>query len=380
LLRAKGTLLLTIDTDVPESVVHGRWVYHYRVSDKMKIGELLLLQEKVDPLHLSHALKAQAHTRQRLVSMLINRALLDPDEGALLLSEQLGYPAAMQRHLERRDPSMLAMLPPQLGSRWVVLPLGRARTGAVVVVARDPTPILTAALEHAMRATVVLAVTPSVQLERLVRAAYGDSGIPVEEPLPEAPPSLSEIGDVRLEDATPLPIRRARTVSFMFPGLPELPVRAPHTVLPIDTTLDEIDRAITASAVERLVMAYAAKRWHAAWLARIDGANAIGIRGHGENLEQADQIVLPLAPPSTITLARNARRATTDTPSSKTQHRLHELLGAPAQPTAAPVIVGDRVDAVLVVGDAVDANATDSLAELDRLVDALGAAYVRFSR
>ena len=65
--------------------------------DKIKIGELLVLQEKIDPLHLSHALKEQAHTRQRLVSMLINRALLDPDEGAMLLSEQLGYPAAMQR-------------------------------------------------------------------------------------------------------------------------------------------------------------------------------------------------------------------------------------------------------------------------------------------
>src|SRR5262245_15828045 len=178
----------------------------------MKIGELLLLQEKIDPWVLSHTLKEQAHTRQRLVSMLINRALLDPDDGALVLSEQLGYPAAMQRHLERRDEEVLAMLPPQLGARWVVLPLVRAHTGAIVVVARDPTPILAAALEHAMKASVVLAVTPSVQLERLVRAAYGAPGNP-EEPLPESPPLATEFGDVALEDDTPLPFRRARTLS-----------------------------------------------------------------------------------------------------------------------------------------------------------------------
>jgi hypothetical protein len=372
-------LLLTVDTDVPESVVHGRWVYHYLVSDKMKIGELLLLQEKIDPIHLSHALKEQAHTRQRLVSMLINRALLDPDEGAMLLSEQLGYPAAMQRHLERRDATVLGLLPPQLGSRWVVLPLGRARTGAMIVVARDPTPILCAALEHAMRETVVLAVTPSVQLERLVRAAYGGSGLP-EEPLPASPPSLSEIGDVQLEDETPLPIRRARTVSYMFPGLPELPVRARQQVAPIELTLEEIDRAITPGAVERLVMAYAAKRWRAAVLARLEDGNAIGVRGHGEQLDQAEQFMLPLAPQSMLTIARNTRRPTTERPGTATQLQLQRLLADADAPAAAPVIVGDRVDAVLAVGDVADGAATDTLAELDRLADALGAAYVRFSR
>jgi hypothetical protein len=354
-------------------------VYHYRVSEKMKIGELLLLKEKIDPFHLSHALREQANTRLRLVSMLINRALLDPDEGAMLLSEQLGYPAAMQRHLERRDPSVLKLLPPQLGSRWVVLPLGRARTGAVIVVARDPTPILCAALEHAMSETVVLAVTPSIQLERLVRAAYGGSGMP-DEPLPESPPSLSEIGDVRLEDETPLPFRRARTVSYMFPGLPELPVRAPQQVAPIDATLEEIDRAITAGAVERLVMAYAAKRWRAAILARVEGGTAIGIRGHGDKLEQPEQFTLPLAPPSMLTLARNTRRLTTDRPGTATQLQLTRVLGEADAPAAAPILGGDRVTAVLAVGDAVDGNTNDALAELDRLADALGAAYVRFSR
>src|SRR5262249_54952025 len=265
----------------PISLAHRGWVYHYQVSDKMKIGELLLLREKVDPWVLSHALKEQAHTRQRLVSMLINRAQLDPDDGALLLSEQLGYPAAMQRHLERRDAEALALLPAQLGARWVVLPLVRAHTGAVVVVARDPTPILAAALEHAMKATVVLAVTPSVQLERLVRAAYGATTSDPEAELPAVPPSLSEIGDVRLEDGPPLPFRRARTVSYMFKGLPELPVRTRPQESAIDITLAEIDRAITAGAVERLVMAYAAKRWKSALLVRLDGTGAKGVRGHG---------------------------------------------------------------------------------------------------
>src|SRR5690606_29625523 len=144
----------------------------YLVAETVRIGELLLLKEKIEPWLLAHTLKEQAASggAMRLISMLVSRAQLDPDDGALILSEQLGYPAALQRHLERRDPEVLGLLPPQLGSRWVVVPLARARTGAIVVVARDPTPILSAALEHAMRSSVVLAVTPSIQLERMVRA------------------------------------------------------------------------------------------------------------------------------------------------------------------------------------------------------------------
>ena len=346
----------------------------------MKIGELLLIKEKVDPWILSHTLKEQAHTRQRLISMLIARAHLEPDDGALLLSEQLGYPAALQRHLERRDPTVASLLPPQLGSRWVVLPLSRARTGAVVVLARDPTPILSAALEHAMKTSVVLAVTPTIQLERMVRATYG-AAAPSDEPLPESPPSLSDIGTVRLEDTTPPPVtRRGRTVSYMFNEMTELPKRAPTVVAPIDTTLAEIDRAITSAAVEHLVMAYASKRWRSALLVKVDGPNAIGVRGHGGNLFSPERLTLELAPPSMVTIARNTRHPTTHAPGTPNQDRLHELLGLPRAPVAAPVIVGDRVDSVIVVGDIIDGSANDSLAELDRLADALGAAYVRFSR
>jgi hypothetical protein len=343
----------------------------------MRIGELLLLQEKVDPWVLTNTLKEQPYTRQRLVSLLISRAHLDPDDGALVLSEQLGYPAAMQRHLERRDPSVLELLPPQLGSTWVVLPLGYAKTGALIVVSRDPTPILSAALEHIIRKSVLLAVTPALQLERLIRAAYGGTNIPADEPLPHSPPTLSDIGHVQLEDATPLPIRRPRTVSYMFEGSPQLPVRAPQQTAAIETTLQEIDNAITAQAAERIAMAYAGKRWRSALLLRLEGMFAIGVRGHGFELENPEAVRVPLGETSLVAVAAGSRRATRDAPSSDTQTHLGIVLGSPATPAAAPVIVGTTVAAVLAVGDPIE---TASLAELDRLVDALGAAYARFSR
>jgi hypothetical protein len=346
------------------------------VSDTVRIGEILLLRERIDPVMLTQALKQQAATRQRLVSLLVNRALLDPDDGALMLSEQLGYPAAMQRHLERRDPALASLIPAPLGARWVVLPLARARTGALVVVARDPTTILAAALEHATKQAIVLAVTPAVQIERMVRAAYGAPAGGPEEPLPVAPPTLSDLGDMRFED-TPPPQARSRTISMSFEIQPELPpVRLPRTITPIDKTLGEIDRAITLSAVERLVMAHAAKRWRAALLMAIGSDQATGLRGHGAALGDPAAISLPLAVASQVQVAYESHLPTRDLPVSPVQQHLASLLASSA-PAAAPVLVANRVHAVLTVGDPVD-DTVDTLGEIDKLVDALGAAYVRF--
>lgn len=350
-------------------------VYESQVSEKMRIGELLLLQERIDPWLLTNTLKDQPATRQRLVSLLVTRAHLDPDDGAMLLSDQLGYPAAMQRHLERREARVLGLIPPQLGSAWVVLPIGYAKTGSLIVVARDPTPILTAALEHIVHGPVTLAVTPSAQLERLVRAVYGGAS-PPEEPLPYQPPTLSDIGNVQLDDETPLPIRRARTVSYMFEGSPQLPDRAPQPIDPLEKVLAKVDKSNHVVGAELVIMAYVARRWSSSLLLKIrPGDVVIGTRGH--NVDHPETIRLSMTEPSVISVAAGSRRATDDTPGTPTQARLHRLMGSPTSIAAAPVIVEKRVDSVLVVGAPVEGA---NLAELDRLVDALGATYARFSR
>src|SRR3569623_3003150 len=102
----------------------------------------------------------------------------------------------MERHLARRDDQLLSIVPHELGARWVVLPIARAKNGAIVVCARGPSPILQSALAHAIKEQVILAVTPAIVLDRLVRAAYGLSDPAREDaPLPDSPPSMHAIGN-----------------------------------------------------------------------------------------------------------------------------------------------------------------------------------------
>ena len=349
----------------------------------MRIGEMLLIKERIDPWVLTNTLKEQAATRQRLISILVNRALLDHDEGAMMLSEQLGYPAALERHLERRDDRLLSSVPSELGGRWVVLPIARAKTGSIVVCARDPSPILQSALEHALKEQVILAVAPAIVLERLVRAAYGLTAPEREgEPLPDLLPSVHDIGNFRIEDTPPpVSMRRPRTVSDMFvlnrdPELP--PTRAPVPIAPLEAVLDEIDRVHSAEGVERLIIAYTAKRWQRSLLVIVTGDELIGHKAH--DIPRVDRLAFPLASLSMLRIAHDTRKPTLAHPASRVQLELDDALGKPRSPAAAPVIVEGRVVAVLAVGDPLPEGPRDPLPELDRLVDALAAAYIKFGR
>lgn len=342
-----------------------------------RIGEVLLMQETVDAWVLTQTLKL--HTPQhRLISLLIGRAQLDSDDGAMALSEQLGYPAALQRHLERRDARCESLIPRELVQRWVVLPLGRARDGRLAVVARDPTPILQAALEHASKLPVALAVAPALHLEKLIRSVYG---LPEDvDPMPFAPPMLNEIG-ISIDGVPGATIRRSRTISAVLnDGTPELEQRMPQGTDRIDSTLFEIDKAITIAAAERIAFTYAARRWRAALLLEVADGVAIGRRGQGPRLTTVEAIMLPLATPSIVQVAHDDVNATSTAPPSVVQMRLNYLLDDAIASTAAAIVVRGSVRGVLVVGDPLHGGARESVTDLARLVDALSGARERFAR
>ena len=343
----------------------------------MRIGEYLLLRESIDALVLSRTVRESQETGQRLVSTLIMRALIESDEGALALSVQTGFPAALQRHLERRDVDAAELVPAQLARGWVVVPIGRSHAGDLVICARDPTPILAAALEHATRRKIKLAVAPAIHVEKLVRSVYGAGG-DADTPLPSSPPSLGDIGDTAVGEARPPAQRRQRTVSTMMMQLDDS--RPMRTMTSLEITLQEIDQAFSVVAAERMVMSYAAQRWTSALLVRIDDDMALGQRGHGDNLGVIEAITMPLTVPSLIAIAVHTKHTASDAPNSPVQRHLRSLLGDAQHPLAAPIESRGIVRSVLVVGDPTEGAHRDSVVELDRLTDALAAVYDRFAR
>ena len=349
-------------------------------SPRMPIGEILLVREAIDPWVLSQAIQDQPATRMRLISLLISRALIDADDGSLALSVQSQYPGAMERHLERRDSTVVDVLSAEVARRWVVLPIGRSRRGGLVIVARDPSPLLVASLEHMTRQQIELAVSPAVHLERLVRSIYGEL-----EPDAAAPPELSaaqqrerSISDLDL-DAEETCTARPRTISrTMIDTTPDLPKRnTPSITKELDGTLEQIDRAINRAAAEQHAMLFASRRWHASLLVTASDGVLLGRRGHGAKLGSVDSIILPTDAPSILQVAYSTGAATSVVPDGAVQRRISELLGNARAPSAAPILVHGQPVAVIAVGDTATHELKNPLAKLAALADALGAAYER---
>ncbi|MDB4960165.1 MAG: hypothetical protein JWP01_164 [Myxococcales bacterium] len=349
----------------------------------MRIGEILLLRDALDPWVLSHTLLEQPASGMRLVSLLIHRALIDSDDGTLALSELHDYPGAMQRHLEHRDPGVADTIPAAVARRWVVLPIGRSHRGGLVVVARDPTPILAASLQHLTRLPIELAIAPAIHLEKLVRATYGELDAAAGPPAPAPTPiPTRSISDLRLDADEPRH-RRPRTVSrVMVDTSPGLTPQRPRTSITraLDGTLQQIENAINRAAAEQHAMTFASRRWAAALLLVVSDGELRGRRGHGSNLGSIDAIRLATDAPSIVQIAYTTRTVSTTVPPGGVQAQLSELLGGATQPAAAPVLAGGQVVAVLAVGDPVSAELTNPLARLAALADAVGAAYERLPR
>jgi hypothetical protein len=162
----------------------------------VRLGELLIADGLVLPAHVERALATPRRRPLRIGSLLVDAGLATADAVARALGRQRTVPAALERHLIGRDPTLAALIPAEFARHNLVLPLARSRDGGIVVALRDPgDTALRAQLTEVLRTSVVAAVACELILRRHVERAYG--------PLVEA------VEDVEVNlDSGPMPVLR----------------------------------------------------------------------------------------------------------------------------------------------------------------------------
>jgi len=393
----------------------------------MQIGQILVAQRWVTPEALTRALAEQPASGMRLCSLLIAHGALEPDNAARALANQHGVPGVLQKHLERRDASLAALVPTELARAHTALPIGRTRLGELIICVCDPRAELAAIFAAAVAGPVVIAVAPATQLTRLVEEAYRageEASFEVDltsrpiaviydpvttSPGGEAAPALAPArGDgldglgkmtlVGLDDvgvakdpsqsgqlAAAWP--RAATGSYpplapgaLAPRTMTRPSTIPAAVPVLAAAIGALERAVTLDEALDAAMRFLAGRFHHAVLFTIHEGAALGDRGHGGALttEIIQAIAVPLNAPSIVQAAHDGRRLATAAPANAgvIQDRLARLLGHPRALVAAPILVGEIVAQVIAVGDAVS-DADTAAHDLVRLAHALGVAHQR---
>jgi hypothetical protein len=334
----------------------------------MRIGELLLQQKKLQRADLERV-AAEVKPGECLVSTLIRRGLIDFDDGARALGEQMGAPCALAKHITGRDKTVVKLIPAELGRAACALPIGRTSGGALIVCVREPTPALKVQLEAAARCDVLMVVTPVRRLQDLVEQEYGRS--PVEEfdvdfsssvevvPPPKMPPppdmdaldpdsvrlALTDLDDARVDkDFT-------QSGQFTIPRAPTMPPR-----MTIEVVRAAFDRAQTRDAATDSAVGFLAGHWTAGLVLLVREGAAVGYRGHNVRLPETVRVPYGQLP----TLSRALKPA----------------LATSASPAVVPVLVKGAPVAVIAAGDPLG-DADEAM--LGKLAELLSRTYERLA-
>src|SRR5215212_12190365 len=103
----------------------------------VRIGELLLKEERITPEQLQEALNYQRQNGGKLGFNLIKLGYVKDEEITALLSKQYGVPSIALGQFEI-DPGVIKLVPAETAQKYQIIPLSRA--GATLTIAMtDPT-------------------------------------------------------------------------------------------------------------------------------------------------------------------------------------------------------------------------------------------------
>ncbi|RMH41359.1 MAG: hypothetical protein D6689_11370 [Deltaproteobacteria bacterium] len=400
----------------------------------MQLGQRLLRAGEITAEQLDNALRQQVVYGARLGTNLIELGAAEPDAIAHALARQLGVPAALERHFERRDPAAAERLPAVLAARYTALPLAFANTRAgrrLVVCFRNPTDAAAiAAVAEAARSPVIACAAPELVLlywlERTYgiarppryRAAHKGAAAPLPRTTSDRMPAVTQaslleqagVDAAAAEAEAPMPALelvelddrrvardyshyaappRPATASLLDLTAARAAGAAPATDGPrltASAAADAIARATDRRDIANAVIAFVRARFGAGVMLVVKEGMALGHAGCGGvfTAETVETILIPLASPSMFRVAYEAQRICRGAPpaSGKAIHdrffKLFPLDGPPREVAVVPICVRDRVVA-LVYAHAPGGGPLDdgAVAELEQIARAAGEGYVR---
>jgi len=392
----------------------------------MRIGEALISEGKVRPEHVEAALRTQQQYGGRLGSLLVELGYLELDELALALAKQRGAPAAVQRHFDALDPSVVRLVPPRTAEAHLSVPLGwsQRQPKTLIVAMVDPRDLHALdELSMVTRARIHPCVAPEARIRAMLSRHYGvrtgstarfvavdtspyaPSEAVVEVALlatPPTPTTAAVSAPARFALSMPPPSQRQAApspeppspepppVSMSRPKSSLPPVKHPslRPVLTVDEATAAIGAAGTLEEVVTALLDFSAMHLRAAVIFDIQRDAALGLQGFAPfvDREAIESLLVPLASPSVIQLAVERGRSFVGAPpaaGAAVHTRMYKVLRCepPRQVAVFPILVSGRVAQVL-YGHGEDGAPLRSgaLQELLRVSAAASEAHSRIAR
>jgi hypothetical protein len=185
----------------------------------VRLGELLIAAKVITEAQLQEALRAQVMWGARLGTALVELGMIDLDGLSNALAHQQHLPAALATHFDGADRALQLLLSPNHAERFACIPLRRVgKRAAAVAVAAPLQPREQAIVADELGVDperVIIAIAPELRIRYALERVYNIARPQRFLRAPGSPRSLPkqvELGGERLElESVPEPLPRDRT-------------------------------------------------------------------------------------------------------------------------------------------------------------------------
>jgi hypothetical protein len=358
----------------------------------MRLGEILVQLGMLTPEQLKAVLASRdlIVVGSRIGTQIVERGLLDTDQISEALGRQLRVAAALQRHFDKADPAVVAMLKPNLAARYLAIPLVAARSGVKRIVVAMATPqdmMVVDDVSFALGARVEPMISAELAIARNLKRFYG-----------------IDVNLTKLTRPEQTLVTPARSNTRELPMIPPDPSRPFSTAAPLaepepmPSLAPPLNAAVTLEdAVHRLSVAehrdqivdilidFMLPRFGCGIVFRLRGADAQAWHGYAPGIDARaiETIGFPLSMPSVFRTARDRAAAFRGSPPADGAH-LHAQIWKylrcqpPAEVLVIPILIAERV-IVLVYAHAANGGALplNAVQEMQAMCNAASSSFVR---
>jgi hypothetical protein len=360
----------------------------------MKLGEILLQLGMLTPEQLGAILNERNPVGGKLGSKLVERGLLTLDQVSEALGRQMGVPAALQRHFDKADPAVVAMLKPNLAARYMAVPLVAARTGAKRIVVAMATPLDVLAVDDVSFA-LGARVEPMVAAELAIAGnlkRFHNIDLKLQRPASHDPADDAEDRSGSREIAV---IASTVSIRKTFPSMTAVTTEPVRVLAPPPTPSvsleDAIHRISVAEHREQLadiLIDFMLPRFGCGLILLLRGVNAQVWRGFAPGVEgrAIETIAFPMAMPSMFRTAKERGATFRGAPPAEGMHLQSQIwkylrCHVPSDAVVIPIAIRSRIINLVYAHGRDSRGLPDAFVhELQAVFAAIATAFVRLIR
>ena len=353
----------------------------------MKLGEIFIQLGMLTPEQVKAMLQDRTLMGGKMGTQLVERGWLTTDQVSEALGRQMRMPSALQRHFDRADPAIVALLKPNLAARYMAIPLVAAKSGAKRIVVAMATPqdvLVIDDVSFALGARVEPMIASELAIARGLKRFHGIE-IKLTRPAPNAPVRGSSGSSLSREipslaGLAPLVSHEAEQ-DFASGAVLAHP---PGAAVALEDAIHRLSVAEHREQIADIVIDFMLPRFGCGLIFLLRGSHAHVWRGFAPAVDARaiETIAFPTSMPSMFRTAKERAVTFRGSPPSEGAH-LHAQIWkylrceAPIDVVVIPIAIGQRVVNLIYAhasgGSMPDAN----VRELQALCTAVGSSFIR---